>query len=92
LVSDFFCPNTGGVESHIYYLGQCLLRRGHRIVVVTHAYGDRRGVRLLTNGLKVYYLPFLVLYNGCICPTVYSTLPVLRKIFLKERVTIVHGH
>lgn len=53
MVSDFFYPNTGGVESHIYQLSQCLLALGHKVVVLTHAYGDRAGVRYLTNGLKV---------------------------------------
>ena len=31
MVSDFFFPNTGGVESHIYQLSQCLLLRGHKV-------------------------------------------------------------
>lgn len=53
MVSDFFYPNTGGVEAHIYQLSQCLLAAGHKVVVLTHAYGDRCGVRHLTNGLKV---------------------------------------
>ena len=53
MVSDFFYPNIGGVESHIYQLSQCLLNRGHKVVIVTHLYGDRTGVRYLTNGLKV---------------------------------------
>lgn len=53
MVTDFFYPNTGGVESHVYQLSQCLMARGHRVVVLTHAYGDRCGVRYLTNGLKV---------------------------------------
>jgi hypothetical protein len=53
MVSDFFYPNTGGVESHIYQLSQCLLSMGHHVVVLTHAYGDCCGVRRLANGLKV---------------------------------------
>lgn len=60
MVSDFFYPNMGGVESHIYQLSQCLIEKGHKVVIVTHAYADRRGVRYLTNGLKVYYLPLQV--------------------------------
>lgn len=31
MVSDFFYPNFGGVESHIYYLSQCLLKLGHKV-------------------------------------------------------------
>jgi hypothetical protein len=31
MVSDFFYPNFGGVENHIYYLSQCLLSRGHKV-------------------------------------------------------------
>ena len=105
MVSDFFYPNCGGVEGHIYQLSQCLLQRGqqvcvigpsiapqpaampawskfqatlpstswpvhcsrtvlpcfmtHQVVVLTHAYGERSGVRYLTNGLKVRLYPFL---------------------------------
>lgn len=32
MVSDFFFPNFGGVESHIYYLSQCLLKLGHKVL------------------------------------------------------------
>lgn len=53
MVCDFFYPRLGGVEMHIWSLSQCLLRRGHRVVVVTHAYDNRKGVRYMTNGLKV---------------------------------------
>jgi phosphatidylinositol N-acetylglucosaminyltransferase subunit A len=55
MVSDFFYPNVGGVENHVYMLSQCLLNTGHHVVIVTHAHGDRTGVRYLTNGLKVCY-------------------------------------
>uniref|UniRef100_A0A914XFT0 phosphatidylinositol N-acetylglucosaminyltransferase n=1 Tax=Plectus sambesii TaxID=2011161 RepID=A0A914XFT0_9BILA len=92
LASDFFCPNTGGVETHIYYLAQCLIRLGHKVIVITHQYGDRRGIRYLSNGLKVYYLPFLVAYNGCTLPTIVGSAFWLREIFLRERIQIVHGH
>lgn len=53
MVCDFFYPRLGGVEMHIWSLSQCLLRRGHRVVVVTHGYDNRKGVRYMTNGLKV---------------------------------------
>lgn len=38
MVSDFFHPNIGGVESHIYHLAQNLMKMGHRVVILTHAY------------------------------------------------------
>ncbi|KAI6183787.1 GlcNAc-PI synthesis protein [Aphelenchoides bicaudatus] len=92
LVSDFFCPNTGGIETHLYHLGGCLLKLGHYVVVITHVYGERRGIRYLSNGLKVYHLPFFCLPTGVIIPSVLGSLYWYRKIFLKEQLDIVHGH
>ncbi|XP_073473045.1 phosphatidylinositol N-acetylglucosaminyltransferase subunit A [Aquarana catesbeiana] len=92
MVSDFFYPNMGGVESHIYQLSQCLIERGHKVIVVTHAYEDRKGIRYLTNGLKVYYLPLRVMYNQSTATTLLHSLPLLRYIFVRERVSIVHSH
>jgi hypothetical protein len=53
MASDFFYPLIGGVENHIYQLSQCLIDRHYKVIVVTHAYDDRVGVRYMTNGLKV---------------------------------------
>jgi len=92
MVSDFFYPNMGGVESHLFQLAQCLMELGHKVIIVTHFYGDRRGVRWMTNFLKVYYLPILPFYNKSVLPTIVCSLPYLRHIFLKEGVTVVHGH
>lgn len=41
MVSDFFYPNTGGVELHIYQLSQCLIARGHKA-----RFGVSSGTRL----------------------------------------------
>lgn len=92
MVSDFFYPNMGGVEEHIFNLSQCLLGRGHKVVILTHSYGDRIGVRYMTNGLKVYYIPVKVFYNQCVLPTMICSLPLIRYIFLREEIEIVHGH
>lgn len=92
MVSDFFYPNMGGVESHIYQLSQCLIERGHKVIIVTHFYKGREGVRYLTNGLKAYYIPFTPVYNQCILPSMFATLPLLRNIFIREEIDIVHGH
>jgi len=40
LVSDFFVPNLGGVEMHMYNVGQCLIELGHKVVVLTTSYAD----------------------------------------------------
>ncbi|CAO2816784.1 unnamed protein product [Amaranthus hypochondriacus] len=92
MVSDFFYPNFGGVESHIYYLSQCLLELGHKVVVLTHAYGNRSGVRYMTKGLKVYYVPWKPLFMQNVLPTFSGTLPILRTILVREKISLVHGH
>lgn len=55
MVSDFFLPNIGGVESHIYHLSQNLIKLGHYVVVYTHAreQGNHFGIKYMANDLKV---------------------------------------
>lgn len=31
MISDFFYPNMGGVENHLFNLSQCLILRGHKV-------------------------------------------------------------
>lgn len=92
MVTDFFYPQPGGVEFHVYHLSQKLIDLGHSVVIITHSYGNRNGVRTLANGLKVYYVPFFVLYRLSASPTVFLALPILRNIFIRELIDIVHGH
>jgi phosphatidylinositol N-acetylglucosaminyltransferase subunit A len=92
MVSDFFYPNMGGVEGHIFQLAQCLLELGHKVIVITHFYKSRKGVRYMTNGLKVYYLPMVPFYNQCVFPCLYVSCSIIRDILLREQITIVHGH
>ncbi|KAF1986332.1 glycosyltransferase family 4 protein [Aulographum hederae CBS 113979] len=92
MACDFFYPQPGGVESHIYQLSSKLIDRGHKVIIITHAYKGRAGVRYLTNGLKVYHVPFLVIFRESTFPTVFSFFPIFRNIILRERIEIVHGH
>ncbi|CAN1270408.1 Phosphatidylinositol N-acetylglucosaminyltransferase subunit A [Linum perenne] len=84
MVSDFFYPNFGGVENHVYYLSQCLLELGHKVVVLTHAYGNRSGVRYMTRGLKVYYVPWRPFLMQNTLPTFYGTLPIVLQFTLAD--------
>ncbi|KAI0407844.1 glycosyltransferase family 4 protein [Xylaria palmicola] len=92
MVCDFFYPQPGGVESHIYQLATKLIDRGHKVIVITHAYEDRKGIRYLTNGVKVFHVPFAVIYRSSTFPTVFSFFPLFRNIIIRERIEIVHGH
>ena len=49
-------------------------------------------MRYLTNGLKVYHVPFFVIYRETTFPTVFSFFPIFRNIVIRERIEIVHGH
>jgi phosphatidylinositol glycan class A protein len=66
------------------------------VIVVTNMYptnnGKRVGVRYMTNGLKVYYMPIVALVDQATMPTYYGSFPLFRKILLRERITIVQGH
>ncbi|KAI0395047.1 glycosyltransferase family 4 protein [Xylariaceae sp. FL0594] len=92
MVCDFFYPQPGGVESHIYQLATKLIDRGHKVIIITHSYEDRKGVRYLTNGVKVYHVPFAVIYRSSTFPTVFSFFPLLRNIVIREQIEIIHGH
>lgn len=63
-----------------------------QVIIVTHAYGNRTGVRYLTNGLKVYYVPTKVIYSEATLPTFYGGFPIFRYIMVREQIQIVHGH
>lgn len=92
MVCDFFYPSLGGVEQHIWSLSQALIKRGHKVIVVTHAYGKRSGIRYMTNGLKVYYAPLAVMVDRVTLPTFVCFFPLLRQILIRERIEIVHCH
>ena len=71
MVCDFFYPRLGGVEMHIWSLSQHLIRLGHKVIVITHGYENRKGVRYMPGPLKVYYCvrrmknPSLKLLSDC---------------------------
>lgn len=86
----------------MYMVGQHLLRRGHKVgrlapnltqvVVITHAYGTRAGIRYLPGGMKVYYLPLQVVARQDTLPNFFALLPLLRTILFRENIELVHAH
>ncbi|EJD54799.1 glycosyltransferase family 4 protein [Auricularia subglabra TFB-10046 SS5] len=93
MVADFFHPNVGGVENHIYMLAVNLLRKGYKVIVITHSHPpDRVGVRWLVPGLKVYHIPFPTIASSATLPNYFTFLPYFRTIMLRENITLVHGH
>ena len=94
-VCDFFYPRLGGVEMHIWSLSQHLIRQGHKVILITHAYGNRTGVRYMgppSSLLKVYYCPILSMTDDDSMPTFTATFPILRHILIRENIEIVHAH
>eukprot|EP01083_Nonionella_stella_P023057 63743_1 len=93
LVCDFFYPRMGGVEMHQYCLAQGLIRRGHKVIVVTGTYSGRQGVRYMTNGLKVYYCSQMSMFEQVVFPAAFFTaFPIFRDILIREKIHVVHGH
>ncbi|KAH7924368.1 glycosyltransferase family 4 protein [Leucogyrophana mollusca] len=93
MISDFFHPNVGGVESHIYMLSAKLIRRGHKVIVITHSHPpDRVGVRWLLPSLKVYYIPFPTIASSATLPNYFTFLPYFRTIILREHISLIHAH
>ncbi len=78
LVCDFFFPRLGGVEMHVWSIAQQLLLQNHYVCVITRAYNDRVGVRIMTNSLRVYYLPFPAFADDNSFFAVFHSIPLMR--------------
>jgi phosphatidylinositol N-acetylglucosaminyltransferase subunit A len=100
IVSDFFYPRLGGVELHQYQLAEALQRRGHRVTILTGTYTKpnakydqaRQGIRYLSCGLKIYYAPLHSFIQQASLPALFTSLPLLRHIILRERIQLIHVH
>ena len=57
--------------------------------MITHAYENKTGLHYLTGLLRVYYLPFIVVYNQCIFPSIFPTLPPIRFV-VKVHVKLIY--
>ncbi|KAK0232011.1 hypothetical protein EDD85DRAFT_955847 [Armillaria nabsnona] len=93
MITDFFHPNVGGVESHVYMLSENLIKRGHKVIVITHSHSPSRvGIRWLLPSLKAYYLPFVLIASSATLPNFFTFLPYLRTILIREHIHLIHAH
>lgn len=77
---------------HIFSLAQHLIRQNHKVIVITHSYNGRKGVRYLPGPMKVYYCPIISMVDDDAMPTFSATLPLIRHILIRERIQVVHAH
>ena len=89
LVSDFFYPRIGGVEVHIFQLATSLIRLGCRVSVLAHHHKDRQGVRIMGNGIKVYFNQLISMHDDTSYPILYGCQKVMREIVIKDEIDIV---
>ena len=96
LVSDFFYPDIGGIETHIYEIAKQFLVLGiKKIIVITRNRDENRfcGVKFIHRGqIKVYYLKRCDFSIPASLPTFWWTAPELFKILKNEGITHVHCH
>lgn len=103
MVCDFFYPQFGGCESHIYNVCQNLIDFGHKVVVLTMRQGkreedgvyERTGIRFMKGGLKVYYMPWFIVatrYGKVSGHFLNNSGQFYYDILRREDIDVVHCH
>src|SRR3984885_12087327 len=101
LLAQFFPPDIGGEERHVFNLANTLAERGHEVAVATQRMADVPDQETLTSGVRVHRFATAAMR----LPGVYSTsrthhppLPdplgvrELARITRLERPDVVHAH
>ena len=101
LLAQFFPPDIGGEERHVFNLANTLAERGHEVAVATQRMADVPDHETLTSGVRVHRFATAAMR----LPGVYSTsrthhppLPdplgvrELARIIRQERPQVVHAH
>lgn len=101
LLAQFFPPDIGGEERHVFNLANTLAQRGHQVAVATQRMADVPDREILASGVRVYRFAT----SAMRLPGVYSTsrphhLPLpdplgvreLARIVRQERPQVVHAH
>ena len=101
LLAQFFPPDIGGEERHVFNLANILAERGHEVAVATQRMPDVPDQETLASGVRVHRFGTAAMH----LPGVYSTdrthhppLPdplavrELSRIIRQERPQVVHAH
>ena len=101
LLAQFFPPDIGGEERHVFNLANTLAERGHEVAVATQRIAGVPDEEVLLTGVRVHRFETLAMH----LPGVYSTtrphhLPVpdplgvreLARIVRRERPNVIHAH
>ena len=101
LLAQFFPPDIGGEERHVFNLANTLAGRGHHVAVATQRFVGVPDEEVLPSGVHVYRFETMAMR----LPSVYSTdrphhppLPdplgvrALRRIVTQMRPEVVHAH
>ena len=101
LLAQFFPPDIGGEERHVFNLANTLAERGHRVAVATQRMADVPDQETLASGVRVHRfatgamrLPGVYSSNRTHHPPLPDPLGVreLSRITRQERPHVVHAH
>ena len=101
LLAQFFPPDIGGEERHVFNLANTLAERGHDVAVATHRMVDVPDQETLASGVRVHRfataamrLPGVYSTNRTHHPPLPDPLGVreLSRITRQERPHVVHAH
>jgi glycosyltransferase involved in cell wall biosynthesis len=102
LLAQFFPPDIGGEERHVYNLAHVLQNRGHTVSVATHSVAGCPSEEALPSGVRIYrfatmamnYLPGVYSSSRLHHPPVPDPTAVraLRQIVSKVQPDVVHAH
>jgi glycosyltransferase involved in cell wall biosynthesis len=102
LLAQFFPPDIGGEERHVYNLAEILANRGHTVSVATHRVAGSPDEEVLPSGVRIYRFATMAMnyFAGVYSSSRFHHPPVpdpvavnaLRRIINETQPDVVHAH